>query len=119
MKNKLQKLRKLADKLWQTRCLEGNVKCVGCGKMATVGHHYIPKSICSVLRYDLYNGICLCMSCHIAIHRRNDPEINNKILETMGNEWLKFIRERRKIKVQADRIFYEKAINFLSKGREE
>ena len=39
-------------------------------------HHVIPVSVDESKRYDINNGVCLCKSCHVIIHRyMNLPEV--------------------------------------------
>lgn len=117
IKQTYQKLRDICDALWQRIILDGDPKCFSCGKPATVGHHYIPKSLSAALRYDIKNGIPLCQGCHLAIHKNYDPEINNRIVFKLGQEWLDYINFRRRVVVSGTNTarYYKEIYERLSK----
>jgi len=52
-----------------------NFTCMICDKKGGVlnAHHLIPFSINKDLRLDLENGITLCKSCHIELHKNDRP----------------------------------------------
>lgn len=87
MLNKKQKLRKVADKLWFQVCLKD--KCEVCGNKNNLQvHHFFPKSCYGHIRYDLDNGISLCMGCHFKWHHKGDPVIGQTIQQVRGKKWL-------------------------------
>jgi 5-methylcytosine-specific restriction endonuclease McrA len=94
--NKIAKLRKECDKLYQTALLKKNKTCFGCGRRAEVIHHFIPKSLSAFLRYDEMNGTPLCNSCHFSHHSKYDPAILLKVREKMGEERVKYLLDHRK-----------------------
>lgn len=69
MKDRKKHLKKECDKLWYLKCLEihGN-KCVVCGEPAVQVHHFFPKGLYPQLRYEIENGVPLCMKHHRLIH---------------------------------------------------
>jgi 5-methylcytosine-specific restriction endonuclease McrA len=112
---KLKRLRKKADRLWGKICLEGGKKCEYCGQPAQDPHHFIPKSLSSVLRYDLQNCIPLCRRCHWLWHNRADGSIYAKIVLGRGEKWANHINRKRNKIVKTDVKFYEDAIKKLEK----
>jgi len=86
---KRKKLRAKADKIYQQvgRLLYGDTGCLICGGEYCALHHYHPKSTSSALRYNLSNGIPICVSCHCRIHSSDSPILNNAILKIKVIEW--------------------------------
>ena len=85
---KIARLRKKADKLFYQVVMEkNNGICEVCGKQAVTAHHFITKASSSLLRYDLRNGVSICMGCHFAIHTKSDPELINILIKKRGQEW--------------------------------
>ena len=83
-------------------------ECLVCGKPSQVGHHYYSKGSCSALRYDINNIVPLCHGCHMGIHTRCDPEIQNTINEVKGKEWLEELRvKKRNSFVKTNMEYYE------------
>ena len=70
-------------------------KCVACGGRLSTWHHFIPKSKCTRLRYDIQNSIPICVKCHYNIHHGWKPtdvaNIVNKIIEVRGKKWHNYI----------------------------
>jgi len=58
---------KKLDKEWSLKVRERyKFKCQVCGSIrhSNNAHHIIPKHASKELRYDIRNGICLCIHCH-------------------------------------------------------
>jgi 5-methylcytosine-specific restriction endonuclease McrA len=85
-------LRKKADRLWFIRNI--NPICENCGGKATQCHHFFPKRNFGHLRYDDDNAISLCASCHMGIHHRGDPTINETIIKNRGNKWYEALKKK-------------------------
>ena len=83
--NTKQRLRKQADKLWYNKCLLRYCEC--CEKPAVQVHHFFPKGQFGHLRYNIDNGISLCMACHFAHHHKGDPRIHQQVIVNRGVEW--------------------------------
>jgi 5-methylcytosine-specific restriction endonuclease McrA len=49
-----------------------NHSCAYCGSHKLSTHHIFYKSKFPGLKYNLNNGICLCLKCHIEVHKLND-----------------------------------------------
>ena len=99
MRSKKQKLRSQADKLFFQRCIEKTPFCIICGKLAQQVHHFFPKGSFGYLRYNLNNGVSLCMGCHFILHHK-DPTLSVRIVEKKGKRWYN------KLKSQADEKHY-------------
>ena len=66
----MRKLRTLTD--WSAAIKVRDCKCLTCGATtALVAHHIKPKSQYPELKYDLENGITLCVDCHRDHHREH------------------------------------------------
>lgn len=107
----LGKLRNQADKLMQQIGQRDNPVCMTCGKASQVMHHFIPKSVCAALRYDWDNLIPLCNGCHNRLHQSGDPEYEQKIIRTKGQEWYDSLQEKRKELIKVNKGYYEEKIN--------
>jgi hypothetical protein len=66
----MRKLRTLIE--WSAVIKARDCKCVTCGaETALVAHHIKPKSQYPELKYDLDNGVTLCVDCHKDHHREH------------------------------------------------
>ncbi len=92
--NKKQRLRNKCDKLWFTKLY--SEECEVCGKRANQVHHFYPKGLYGHLRYDLDNGISMCMGCHFSHHHRGNPEIHQIIIEKRGKKWHNRLKKKAK-----------------------
>ncbi len=107
----MKRLRNKADRLLQEHIRKNYTKCEYCSNQSQVGHHFVPKSVCSNLRYDLANVIPLCHGCHMK-HHNGDPMIHAYIVKKRGDTWFKYIARNRKI-VKVNKGFYKEAIKQL------
>ena len=87
---------KQADRLLQEIGRQRFDSCLVCGNPMSCQHHYYQKSSAGNLRYNWLNLIPICQSCHFKLHNGN-PDIQNKINEIKGDEWLKELQEAKKI----------------------
>lgn len=109
MKTKKQRLKEKADKLMQQYYLKLRPRCLVCGKPTSCQHHYFPKSMAAILRYDEENLIPLCAGCHLRLHSASDPNINKIIVERMGVEWHERLNKKRQ-QIFKDSIKYYEEI---------
>ena len=66
----MRKLRTLTE--WSAAIKARDCRCLTCGaETALVAHHIKPKSKYPELKYDLDNGMTLCVDCHRDHHREN------------------------------------------------
>jgi len=63
MRSKLSRLKTTADKLWSKIVRQGGV-CAICGSQKHLNAHHIISRRFTPLRWDLKNGVCLCVRCH-------------------------------------------------------
>ena len=117
VKNKKTQLMKQADHLWFDILMKPI--CEVCGGIACSVHHYYYKGSFAHLRYDLENGIPICISCHYKIHFK-DPKPWEEIIENKrGKEWTDRMELKSKnrqssfktVKYYEDTIEYFKKIN--------
>jgi len=115
---KRKRLRNKADKIYQEigRKLYADKGCLVCPGEYSCLHHYFPKSTCSALRYNIKNGIPICVKCHCRIHSSDDPTINNKIIRSKGMDWLEELEAiKRNTFVKTSLEYYQSIIDNLSK----
>jgi|TARA_R100000049_G_C1949380_1_gene96097 hypothetical protein len=74
-----------------------------------------------MLRYEIDNGVPLCVSCHMGIHFSGNPMINEVIKENRGNKWFKSLIEKSKQKAISITTvgWYKDNIEKLTKFLEE
>lgn len=66
----MRKLRTLIE--WSTAVKARDCKCVECSATtALVAHHVRPKSQYPELKFDLENGVTLCVDCHKDHHKKH------------------------------------------------
>jgi len=118
-KSKKKRLRGQCDRLWYEVCIKkyGN-QCDVCGGKARIQvHHFFPKGLYGILRYDLDNGISLCMGCHFKHHTCGDPTIHQTIVAKRGQKWYNDLKEKSKSKESSYQTikYYENTIIKLNK----
>lgn len=86
---------KTCDKLWTKKILErAGGKCEKCGKDKYIqAHHIIPRT-CWPLRYDLENGVALCVRHHIYWSHKDSLAFNDWIKDIRNLDYLKTNRHR-------------------------
>jgi len=104
-KTEIQKLEKKLNKLWELKCAEkwGNESCEICGGEFSCFHHFIRKSRSTLLRYDVENGIPVCVRCHYKIHFGepiDEYRIYDQIRKQRGKKWAKYIEDREHISIK-------------------
>ena len=91
---KKKRLRSKADKLWYQACIKQHGdKCELCGKPAGKAHHFFPKGQYAHLRYDLDNGICLCLGCHYRLHF-SDISLEAEIVRVRKSRWYSNLHDK-------------------------
>ena len=93
-KNPTTKIQEECDHLFQEVGKLKYPKSLISNNPTNVIHHYVPKSVSSMLRYDWDNAIPLTVGEHFTIHRPQDPDINNRILAVKGLKWAVDLRQR-------------------------
>lgn len=101
--------RNKADKAIQNEGRKRYKKCEACGKPMSCLHHYYPKSMASVLRYDWDNLIPICQGCHFR-HHNGDPSIHNKINEKRGQQWLNRLKKKKQQIIKVNIAYYKEII---------
>ena len=62
-------MRKKCDILW-SKLVRANGECVMCGKPGPLNAHHIQGRTSLAVRYNLENGLCLCVGCHFIAHHK-------------------------------------------------
>lgn len=115
-KNPLKKLRKEADAKFQEVCMMKGGLCEVCeARTAYCCHHLIAKSLSNRLRYEIKNGIRICLDCHMKIHSTADPTLFRKIEKAVGKKRINWLEKVRREFVKTNQQFYLEALNKLNK----
>jgi len=119
---KLSLLKRKADALLQQLNSKLNKNCESCGMPCQVGHHWIEKSRCNYLRYNLEENIIpLCNSCHSKIHNIfgnsvvGGVDVAMLIINKRGQEWKNKMDKLQPTYQKVDRFYYESTILRLEK----
>jgi hypothetical protein len=87
----MRKLRTLTE--WSAAIKARDCRCLTCGATtALVAHHVKPKSQYPELKYDLDNGVTLCVDCH-RDHHREHPVVG------LGKDVIGRVALKKRIKV--------------------
>jgi 5-methylcytosine-specific restriction endonuclease McrA len=106
-------LRNKADRLLQELGRYSYDRCAVCGGEYSCLHHFIPKSLCSNLRYDWDNLVPVCHGCHFSFHTKDDPAIYEGMVNWLGLERMGRLKEKRKKPVKTDSKYYGDIIDDL------
>jgi len=119
--NTQRKKKRLGDKclrLWTEILLNrANNRCEICGQEANQVHHYIKKSQSNILKYDLDNGIPLCVKHHFLIHYGQEAELNAEIVKNRGFKWHNKLIIKKKIITKNSITWYQENIERLEEER--
>lgn len=114
----VKKLMRKCLNLWKAVIkMFGGWKCEICGSTKRIqAHHIETYSVNKGLRYDIYNGVCLCSTCHkfgrFSVHRGFITIYDFMILNRLND--ISYLREQRKEKVEITKEWLESNINKLS-----
>jgi 5-methylcytosine-specific restriction endonuclease McrA len=81
-----------------------------CGKPTACGHHFIPKSASSALRYNPLNMVPVCAGCHLKFHSKHSAEIIGRIIEKRGVDWFKSIQKEKVKIIKTNTEYYKDAL---------
>ena len=103
-KTQKKQLQKTLNRLW-AECALGKWRNVCyCGESATCFHHFIPKSRCNNLRYDIENAVPVCKACHWVLHSSPDTlkrrAVEDRVINKRGIEWLAYIKKESKVSIK-------------------
>jgi len=92
-------LQSQALKLWHDISMKQHKYiCQSCGSIATQAHHFFFKGSFPHLKYELLNGVPLCMKCHYLLHTRDSKLIEKQIINNKGLKWHKKLEKMAYIK---------------------
>ena len=100
-KSKKQKLRAKCDRLWFKILLNKYPKCEVCSKETKQIHHFFGKHLYSNLRFDLRNGVGLCLGCHFQHHHGGNPTIHQEVITKRGKRWYNSLLKKSKVKLSS------------------
>lgn len=106
------------DNLWRQKVYEnGGKRCEYCNKTEKLNAHHIFSRSNYVVRWDLDNGVCLCVSHHIfgkmSFHK-SPIEMLEWLKKKRGNKWYKTLRKKAQTTKPVKKI-KEEAIKNLEK----
>jgi len=88
------------DKVWSQAVREkADSQCEHCGKVSPLNsHHFYSRSVYSV-RWDIENGFCLCVGCHVFSSKfsahKTPAEFVEWARETRSDEWYESLKDRK------------------------
>jgi len=107
------KLQRECDKLMQEIGKKIHPHSIISGNPTEVHHHFVPKSVCTALRYDWDNLIPLTNAEHCRLHQSPDPDIEMRIAEIKGVDWYKALQAKRRQTIKVNREYYTKVYKNL------
>ena len=107
MKPTKTKLRKKLDKLWSDRVKErAGYRCERCPKTDYLNSHHIIGRINLSLRWNLENGVCLCVGCH----KFNQNSAHNNPIDFL--KWVSTIRDLDYLQTKSLELTHYKLHNY-------
>ena len=85
---------KKCDKLLTPIIVKLFPRCLLCGNLTQVAHHFVHKSKSLTLRYDFRNLIPLCNSCHFKLHY-NESYWAGIIIKIKGLRWFGYLQRKK------------------------
>jgi len=88
------------DKVWAEAVKQkADFQCEYCGKVKPLNsHHFYSRSIRSV-RWDVDNGFCLCVGCHVFSSKfsahKTPAEFVEWAIEKRGQEWYDIVKNKK------------------------
>lgn len=95
-KKSIKTIKAKLDKLW-SEIIRSKGYCEICGTTANLNAHHIISRHNKILRWDLQNGICLCVSCHkFSTHSvHNDPLGFMEFFKKKNPEDYKYLKNKK------------------------
>lgn len=125
-KTPLAKLKRECEVIWKQVVLRLHQQCEGfyyrqeeidgqsgvltmmrCQNASTVAHHFIRRSKSMNTFLCVSNGVGLCSTCHARIHVADDKLIEAQLVLRRGEGWLNILMAMSKVKVHANRVWFE------------
>ncbi len=111
MSKKVSYYRNKADKAFQIWFVARHPYCEISGEPTSCGHHFIPKSTATSLRYEEENMIAVSMGVHLGFHSARGSEYNGIIIGNRGLDWFKDLRKRKEVITKVGIPYYKEIIN--------
>lgn len=97
-RNKKKTLENKLDKLWAEAVkIRASYRCEYCGKKENLNSHHIFTRSRKATRFELDNGICLCVGCHTFSSKfsahKTSIEFTHWLEKTKGKKWLKTLQD--------------------------
>jgi len=109
---------KKLDNAWANKVKEYGM-CESCHKTTYLNaHHFYSRSI-RVVRWDVLNGFCLCVGCHVFSSKfsahKTPAEFVEWAIERRGLEWYEALKERKNSMVKFIDADYDDLIDKINK----
>ncbi len=111
-REKIRKLEKYADSLYQTAGKTMFPTSVT-GEPTEVIHHYVPKSQSNNLRFDFLNACPATNGWHYRHHYTSDPTLSDAFKKKFGQKRIDYLTEQRRITVKETEERLKNVINEL------
>ena len=105
------------DNLWSAKVKElaGN-KCEVCGAEGRLNSHHVYGRRMRVLRWDVRNGVCLCVAHHYEAHHK-PLKFDMFIVKKRGEEWAEYLADREKLQYKDPQFQLEELPKLLEEIR--
>jgi predicted restriction endonuclease len=108
------KLTQECDLLW-SQIIRSKNKCQLCGKTEGLQAAHIFSRTNKNTRWDVQNGLCLCLRCHLYFAHKEPMLFAEKVKEMLGQKVYRELRQRAQISakgqdLQAIKIFLEQEL---------
>lgn len=95
--NKQKAIKKALDNVWRDTIhkIYGGV-CSACGKSGVQAHHFFGRKAYPSVKWDVDNGVALCVGCHIMkVHRNGQTEIaRDALIKRIGQIKFEELKKR-------------------------
>ena len=108
---------KKLDTAWSKRIRQYD-RCEVCSKVRPLNaHHFYSRSI-RVVRWDIDNGFCLCVGCHVFSSKfsahKTPAEFVEWAIEKRGIDWYEELKERKNSMIKYNDTDYDDLIDGIN-----
>ena len=108
---------KKLDNAWASKIKEYGM-CEFCHKLKPLNaHHFYSRSI-RVVRWDIDNGFCLCVGCHVFSSKfsahKTPAEFVDWAIEKRGIDWYESLKDRKNLMIKYNDADYDDLIDVIN-----
>jgi len=108
---------KKLDKLW-SEAIRINEMCEVCNRTSRLNaHHFYSRSV-RVVRWDIDNGFCLCVGCHVFSSKfsahKTPAEFVDWAIEKRGIDWYEDLKERKNSIIKYNDADYDDLLEVIN-----